>query len=102
VDVSFRVRNSGDVSGTEIPQLYLSPPTAAGEPSQRLVGFDRVTLKAGQSRMVRLVIDPASTERPLSFWDSATHAWRTPTGRFGVLVGGSVTDTRLTGSFLVS
>ena len=101
VDVSFRVRNTGSVTGTEIPQLYLSLPAAAGEPSQRLVGFDRVTLKAGQSTTVRLVIDPASTERPLSFWDTATHAWRTPTGRFGVVVGASVTDTRLTGSFQV-
>ena len=102
VDVSFRVRNTGEVSGTEIPQLYLSLPAAAGEPSQRLVGFDRVTLKAGQSTTVRLVIDPASTERPLSFWDSATHAWRIPSGRFGVVVGGSVTDNRLAGSFEVT
>jgi beta-glucosidase len=102
VDVSFRVRNTGEVSGTEIPQLYLSLPAAAGEPSQRLVGFDRVTLKAGQSATVRLIIDPASTERPLSFWDTATHAWRTPTGRFGVVVGGSVTDNRLSGSFQVT
>jgi len=80
VDVSFRVRNTGSVSGTEIPQLYLSLPAPAGEPSQRLVGFDRVTLKAGQSAPVKLVIDPASTERPMSFWNTTTHNWQIPTG----------------------
>jgi beta-glucosidase len=102
VDVSFRVRNTGQVTGTEIPQLYLTLPAAAGEPSQRLVGFDRVTLKAGQSTMVRLAIDPASTERPMSYWDTATHNWQIPTGSFGVVVGGSATDNRLTGSFQVT
>ena len=102
VDVSFRVRNTGSVSGTEIPQLYLSLPAAAGEPSQRLVGFDRVTLKAGQSAPVKLVIDPASTERPMSFWDTTTHDWQIASGSFGIAVGGSVTDKQLTGSFQVS
>jgi beta-glucosidase len=102
LDVFFRVRNTGQVIGTEIPQLYLTLPAAAGEPSQRLVGFDHVTLRAGQSTMVRLVIDPASTERPLSFWNTETHNWQIPTGSFGIAVGGSVADNRLTGSFLVS
>jgi hypothetical protein len=38
----------------------------------------------------------------MSYWDTATHNWQIPTGRFGVVVGGSVTDNRLTGSFQVS
>jgi beta-glucosidase len=102
IAVSFRVRNTGEVTATEVPQLYLTLPAAAAEPSQRLAGFDRVTLKPGQSRIVHLVIDPASTQRPLSYWDSATQQWRTPGGRFGVLVGASVTDIRLAGGFMLS
>jgi beta-glucosidase len=99
VQVSFRIRNTGRVTATDVPQLYLTLPAAAQEPSQRLVGFKRVTLKPGQSRMVRLVIDPKSTERPLSFWDTATHDWLTPRGSFGVAVASSVNDNRLTGTF---
>jgi beta-glucosidase len=99
IKVSCRVRNTGGVTATEVPQLYLTLPAAAAEPSQRLVGFDRVTLNPGQSRTIQLRIDAASTQRPLSFWDTTTHAWRIPTGDFGVLVGASVTDIRLTGSF---
>jgi hypothetical protein len=34
-------------------------------------------------------------------WDTARHSWRTVTGRFTVLVGASVTDRRLSGSFVV-
>lgn len=101
INVSFRVRNNSHTDRTAIPQLYLALPPAAAEPSQRLAGFGRITLNAGQSRTVRLVIDPGSTERPLSFWDTTTHDWVTPRGKFGVLVGGSVADTPLTGSFIV-
>jgi beta-glucosidase len=101
VRVSFRVRNTGHADGAEIPQLYVTLPAVAGEPSQRLAGFQRINLKAGQSRTVRLVIDPLSTERPLSYWDTNTHGWLTPSGKFQVLVGRSVTDTPLTGSFRI-
>ena len=99
--MSFRVRNDGRVTGAEVPQVYLSLPTSAGEPSQRLVGFQRVTLRPGAATTVRVVLDPASTDRPLSVWDTARHSWRTVTGRFTVLVGASVTDRRLSGSFVV-
>jgi beta-glucosidase len=99
VEVSFRVRNTGGVTATEGPQLYLTLPAAAAEPAPRLVGFDRVTLNPGQSRTIQLRIDPASTQRPLSYWDTTTHAWRIPAGHFGVLVAASAADIRLTGSF---
>jgi beta-glucosidase len=101
IRVSFQLSNTGHAEGTEIPQLYLTLPSAAGEPSQRLAGFDRITLKAGQSRTVRLVIDPGSTERPLTFWNTTAHDWMTPRGKFDILVGASVTDTQLTGSFTI-
>jgi beta-glucosidase len=99
IQVSFRIRNTGKVTASEVPQLYLTLPAAAAEPSRRLVGFDRVTLKPGQSRTIHLRIDPVGTERPLSFWDTSSHAWRIPSGDFGVLVGASATDIRLTGRF---
>ncbi len=101
VEVSFKVTNVGRLTGTEVPQLYLTLPAAADEPSQRLTGFDRVSLRPGQSRTVRLVVDPATTDRPLSVWDTGTHTWRIPTGRYRVLVGRSVDGTALTGSFNV-
>jgi beta-glucosidase len=101
VTVSFRVRNDGRVTGAEVPQVYLSLPASAGEPSRRLVGFQRVTLRPGAATTVRVVLDPASTDRPLSVWDTASHSWRTPTGRLTVLIGASVTDRRLSGSFVV-
>ena len=99
--MSFRVTNTGRVTGTAIPQLYLTLPPAAGEPSQRLTGFDRVTLRPGKSRTVRLLVDPASTDRPLSVWDTSTREWQIPAGRYQVLIGRSVDDIALSGGFTV-
>jgi len=97
--VSFRVRNTGHVTGTAVPQIYLSLPDSAGEPSRRLAGFERVTLRPGETSTVRVVLDPSAADHPLSMWDTASHSWRTPTGRFRVQVGSSVSDLPLTGRF---
>ena len=99
VDVSFRVRNNGPVTGTDVPQVYLTLPASSGEPSKRLTAFDRVDLRAGQSTRVKLTIDPRGEDHPLSIWDTTTHDWRIPTGRFGISVASSAEDTVLTGAF---
>jgi beta-glucosidase len=101
VTVTFRVRNVGPFTGTEVPQIYLTLPNSAGEPSRRLAGFDRVTLEPGATTTVRVVLDPSSIDHPLSIWDTASHSWLTPTGRFSVQVGSSVASLPLSGSFTV-
>ena len=50
--VSFSVKNTGKRAGTEIAQVYAMLPTAAGEPFKRLVAWERVPLKAGESKTV--------------------------------------------------
>ncbi|GGI43657.1 beta-xylosidase [Agromyces flavus] len=48
--VRVRVRNSGDRPGSEIVQLYLHDPVASVvRPVQRLIGFARVELDAGEA-----------------------------------------------------
>ena len=52
--VSFTVRNTGIVDGTEIPQLYLVFSTDIGEPKPILKSFDEVKLAAGTSSTISL------------------------------------------------
>ena len=52
--VSFTIKNTGGVDGTEIPQLYLGYPANAGEPPKVLRGFDDISLKAGESKTVTM------------------------------------------------
>lgn len=52
--ISFSLTNTGSVAGTEKPQLYLGYPSAAGEPSKVLRGFEEVDLAVGQTKTVSI------------------------------------------------
>lgn len=55
--ITFTLRNSGDVYGTEKPQLYIGYPANAGEPPKVLRGFEEVDLKVGESKPVTFSIN---------------------------------------------
>jgi beta-glucosidase len=50
--VDVTVRNTGKLAGDEVAQLYLSFPDAPGMPVRALRGFQRISLKPGESREV--------------------------------------------------
>lgn len=57
VDVSFTVRNTGARAGSEVVQVYLHDPVASVvQPVQRLVGYLRVPLEAGEVSRVRVTV----------------------------------------------
>ncbi|HET7014725.1 MAG TPA: glycoside hydrolase family 3 C-terminal domain-containing protein [Streptosporangiaceae bacterium] len=99
VSVSATVTNTGTVAGSDVAQLYLDDPAAAGEPPRQLKGFQKVTLRPGQSTTVRFTL----TGHDLSFWNDAANGWVVPDGRFGVYVGDSsaLANLPLRGSFRV-
>ena len=58
VRASVTVTNTGSRTGDDVVQLYLHDPVASlSQPVRRLRGFERVTLRPGQSRQVRFTID---------------------------------------------
>ncbi|WP_210479637.1 glycoside hydrolase family 3 N-terminal domain-containing protein [Naasia sp. SYSU D00948] len=55
--VSVRVANRGDRAGAEVVQLYLHDPVASVvRPVQRLIGFTRVELEAGQEAEISVTV----------------------------------------------
>ncbi|KAH7108209.1 glycoside hydrolase family 3 protein [Auriculariales sp. MPI-PUGE-AT-0066] len=90
-EVSFQLKNIGSVPGTEIVQLYITYPTAAGEPPQVLRGFDAVYLKVGEAKIVSLPITPMM----LSVWDTNGSGWKRPSGSFSVTIGSSSRSPKL-------
>jgi beta-glucosidase len=55
------VTNTGTRAGTDVIPLYVSQPVSSViTPPQRLVGFTRVTLKAGQSKVVSITFRAAT------------------------------------------
>ena len=98
--VSATVTNTGKVAGSDVAQLYLGDPAAAGEPPRQLKGFHKVTLQPGQSTTVRFTL----TGHDLSYWDSAANGWVLPDGQYSVYVGDSsaLADLPLHGGFTVT
>ena len=55
------VSNTGKRDGEEVAQLYLMPPAEGNgglSPKLQLEGFQRVSLKAGERRVVKFTLDP--------------------------------------------
>ena len=95
LDVSFELRNIGGVDGDEVPQVYIGPPAPAPAAAQfalrALAAFDRVHLRAGESRSMRLHV----AARALQYWSVERNRWLTALGRRSVQVGASSRDLRL-------
>ncbi|KAL4936770.1 putative beta-glucosidase M [Aspergillus oleicola] len=89
--VSATVSNTGDVDGAEVAQLYLGIPNG---PVRQLRGFDKVDIKAGESRSVEFSLN----RRDLSTWDVDAQEWELQGGEYNVFVGGSSRDLPLGGS----
>jgi beta-glucosidase len=81
VRASFTVRNIGDRPGADVPQVYLTE--ANGETRQRLLGFDRVELKPGESRNVTITADP----RLIARFDGKANTWRIGGGSHRIVLG---------------
>jgi beta-glucosidase len=95
--VSVEVTNTGKVSGSDIPQLYLGFPTGSDEPPQQLKGFKKVTLAPGAKQTVTFTL----TDRDLSVWDTGSHAFKKVTGTFDVAVGASSRSISQKGTLVV-
>ena len=100
VTVTARVTNTGPVTGAEVAQLYLGDPAAAGEPPRQLKGFQKVTLRPGQSAVVSFTLD----RHDLSYWNDSANGWVVPDGGFRVYVGDSsaLSGLPLRGGFTVT
>lgn len=97
--VTATITNSGGVEGAEVAQLYLTLPSGApAAPPKQLRGFDKLKLAPGQSATATFYL----RRKDLSYWDVRTQNWIVPSGNFGISVGASSRDIRLTGAISVS
>jgi beta-xylosidase len=91
-ELAFTVRNTGDRDGTEVVQLYLHDPVASVvQPVQRLIGYHRVDVAAGEAVRVAVTV-PADLA---SFTGRDGHRIVEP-GDLELRLGTSSGDPRLT------
>jgi len=105
ITVSADIKNTGNVDGDEVVQIYMrTPDTPASlqRPVKRLKGFRRVTIPTGQTKNVRIDINCSD----LWFWDIAKNKIAFDQGRYIFEIGSSSEDIKgivtatMNGSFI--
>jgi beta-glucosidase len=86
VVVTLDVKNTGNRSGGEAVQLYVSDPSATVQrPLEELKGFRKVHLEPKEAQHLEFTLD----RRAFSWWNATTHAWQLDSGKFTILAGDS-------------
>ena len=87
--VQVELKNNSAVEGKEIVQLYVRDMVGSyTRPVKELKGFEMVTLKPYESKIVSFSVDA----KMLSFY-TANNIWETESGIFKIFVGGSSDKT---------
>lgn len=90
--VTFTIKNTGDVAGSEIAQVYIAKPESKiFRAPKELKGFVKIHLEPGEEKKVTVELD----DRAFAFWNTATEDWCVESGEYKILVGASSRDIRL-------
>ena len=89
--VSVTVKNTGKRAGTEVVQVYVRNPKDVDGPAKTLRAYQRVQLKAGESKTVSISLPRSSFE----LWDAKSNTMRVVPGTYEIMVGSSSRDKDL-------
>ena len=99
IKVSVNVKNTGNVTGKETIQLYVSKVNSKVlRPEKELKAFKKIALAPGSSSTVLLNIDVNS----LAYFDDAQSKWITEPGEYKIMAASSSKDIRQVATFKVS
>ena len=92
VTIEVSVKNTGNVPGKEVIQLYLHEQNpAVRRPEKELKAFNKIALAPGEEKVVTFKL----SKRDFAYYDTGLHDWNVRSGKFCVLVGGSSRDLPL-------
>ncbi|BDI33095.1 hypothetical protein CCAX7_51460 [Capsulimonas corticalis] len=86
VSLNVTVKNTGTRAGVETVQIYVRPlKPSVSRPVHELKAFQKISLKAGESRRVDFQLGPEA----FSYFDPATNQWRVDPGSYEIQAGAS-------------
>jgi len=90
--LSFTLTNTGSLSGSEVVEIYVSNLTKANFfAAHELKAFEKITLKAGESKVIHLSLD----ESAFQYYDTSYQRFICADGEYEIQVGASSQDIRL-------
>ena len=91
IEVSVKVKNTGKKDGTETVQYYFRRTADTAGPLKTLCGYQQVSLKAGEERIVTITLP----RQRLETWDAQTNTMRFQPGLYQLMAGPSSADAAL-------
>ena len=97
--VTCKIKNTGDVSGYEIAQLYVADKESTiYRPIKELKGFKKIWLNPDEEKEVEFEL----SKRAFAFYNVNINDWCVESGEFDILIGASSADIRLSATVNVT
>lgn len=92
IEVTVNIKNTGNYSGKEVAQVYVSAPKGTLEkPAKELKAFAKTReLKPGESQTVKMTFN----HRDLASFDENLSAWIVDAGTYKISIGANIEDIR--------
>jgi len=85
--VTINVKNSGELDGEEVVQLYIKDiESTTWMPLKQLRGFERISLKKGEKKMVEFKLN---VSKDLRYYDATKQTYAVELGDFEIQIGSS-------------
>ncbi|HSI84421.1 MAG: glycoside hydrolase family 3 C-terminal domain-containing protein [Candidatus Methylacidiphilales bacterium] len=98
ITATLKVSNTGTRDGDEVVQIYVQEPAGnVVKPQKRLVGFKRISIKAGTQETVSIPVEVAR----MRYWNESTHAFVAEPGKYELKAGSSSSNLPLSASFSI-
>lgn len=86
IQVSFNIRNTGNIDGKEVAQLYVSDPESYVEKAAKeLKGFKKIAIKSGATKRVTIEIPV----KELAYYNEVKKEWLVEQGIYNIKLGNS-------------
>lgn len=93
VKVSFTIKNTGNVKGKEVVQLYVHDEECKWiRPEKELKAFTKIELEPGEKKEISFELE----ERDFAYYNTKYNRWVAETGYFHISLGSSSRDIRIT------
>lgn len=89
IEISFKIKNIGNMKGKEIAQIYISQENSSiFKPKKELKEFEKVELDVNEEKEIKIVLNKKAFE----YYNPETFKWSVEQGKYKILIGKSSKD----------